>query len=142
MSETERRRVLYRAYRATRYHVNGSGHAFDLAIDQASPMLAGMFLEHGLSDGTYLTAHNPRSRRVEPAHNRAMQSLLLDRIRQSGLTAFEGIGLDPMGAWQAEDSVLILGAGFARACALAREFDQEALVFAGSDAIPRLTLLA
>ena len=142
MSETERRRVLYRAYRATRYRVNGSGHAFDLAIDQASPMLAGLFLEHGVSDGAYLTAHNPRSRQVEPAHNRAMQSLLLDRVRESGLTAVEGIGLDPADAWQGEDSVLILGAGFSMACVLAREFDQEALVFAGSDAVPRLVLLA
>lgn len=53
----------------------------------------------------------------------------------------EGEGIDPSGAWGAEKSFLVLGLDLETAEALGREFGQNAVVWFGADAIPRLILL-
>ncbi len=53
----------------------------------------------------------------------------------------EGMGIDPSGKWPAEKSFLALGLDLETSRALGREFGQNAIVWAGADAIPRLILL-
>lgn len=53
----------------------------------------------------------------------------------------EGEGLDSSGKWPAEKSFLALGLDLETSSALGREFGQNAIVWAGVDAIPRLILL-
>ena len=52
-----------------------------------------------------------------------------------------GRGIDPKGEWPDEASLLILGISFKDACALAAELGQNALLWNGADANPRLILL-
>ncbi|SHL69343.1 Protein of unknown function [Nitrosospira sp. Nsp11] len=53
----------------------------------------------------------------------------------------EGEGFDPCGKWPAEKSFLALGLDLKESSALGKEFGQNAIVWAGADAIPRLILL-
>lgn len=52
-----------------------------------------------------------------------------------------GEGRDPTGAWPAEKNFLALGLDLETSMLLGREFCQNAVVWAGKDAIPRLILL-
>lgn len=49
-----------------------------------------------------------------------------------------GVGVDPLGAWPGEESVLVPGLARDEGVALARAHGQLAIVCAGDDATPRL----
>jgi hypothetical protein len=69
---------------------------------------------------------------------------LADRLRQlpgGKERMIEGAGYDPRGTWPEEKSFLVLGLDLETSRALGREFNQNAIVWAGTDAIPRLVLL-
>lgn len=53
----------------------------------------------------------------------------------------EGEGRDPSEAWAGEKSFLALGLDLETSQVLGRKFGQNAIVWAGADAIPRLILL-
>lgn len=53
----------------------------------------------------------------------------------------KGESRDPSGAWPEEKSFLALGLDLETSQVLGREFGQNAIVWAGADAIPRLILL-
>ena len=53
----------------------------------------------------------------------------------------DGAGADPTGAWPAEKSFLALGVGEEAARNLGNCFHQDAVVWVGPDAVPRLLLL-
>lgn len=53
----------------------------------------------------------------------------------------KGESHDPSGAWPEEKSFLALGLDLETSQVLGREFGQNAIVWAGADAIPRLILL-
>jgi hypothetical protein len=53
----------------------------------------------------------------------------------------DGIGQHPDNGWPGEDSLLALGVSLADALLLGRRFGQDAVVWAGADAVPRLMLL-
>ena len=86
-------------------------------------------------------------RLVEPARGygaihvfeRLRDEILSLELRPGQL--IEGIGIDPSGEWPAEKSFLALGLDLETSRALGREFGQNAIVWAGADAIPRLILL-
>ncbi len=53
-----------------------------------------------------------------------------------------GVGSDPGSAWQDEEaSVLVLGLDRIAACEWGRRYEQNAVLWAGINAIPRLLLL-
>jgi hypothetical protein len=138
MNQALARLRLHLAYRNTLYRVRSQEGAFDLKIDLASEELARLHLRHRVQASAFLTAYNPQSRPTPDARNRAMQAALLQRIARSGWPSVPGAGIDPSGAWPEEESLLILGLPFATACAIARELDQAAFLYAGADAVARL----
>ena len=76
--------------------------------------------------------------------NRAGNANLASRLRQLARheeRIIEGTGFDPRGTWPEERSFLVLGLDLEASRALGREFKQNAIVWSGSDAIPRLILL-
>ncbi len=129
------------AYRATRYEVGGQPPLFVLRVEEPSAALAACHRNHGVHCSAFLTAWNPGSRPAPPAENAAAGAALEQRLRAAGYRLLAGRGVDPSGAWPLEQSVLALGIERAAACALAREFGQAGLVFAGPDSVPRLVLL-
>jgi hypothetical protein len=131
---------LVMAYRQARYSV-GPPASFELALDRPNAALRELMDERGRTCTAFITAWNPHGQVLPDAENQVRQQSLLDELRARGLPWVAGHGADPIGDWAGEDSVLVLGIGAEDACALGREFAQNAILWAGADAVPRLLLL-
>lgn len=131
---------LLRAYRETGYRVHDTP-GFVLRIDVPSPELLILHRRHQVACSAFLTACNPYSRLVDAAENAARQQALADALRARGFACLPGIGQHPSGDWPGEDSLLALGPTLDEAQALGDQFEQNAIVWAGDDAVPRLILL-
>lgn len=142
---------LIAAYRSARYradqqvdHQRGfAAGAIILRIDQYSEPLSQLFSASGHQCAAFITACNPFGQVQSPEINRKTCAHLFDRLH--GLVSpggiIEGEGFDPSGKWPAEKSFLALGLDLEASSALGKEFGQNAIVWAGADAIPRLILL-
>lgn len=135
---------LIDAYRATQYRVlsdANAGSGFRLRLDSFSTDLMGAFVAHGVTGAALITAFNPRSEQFADAVNLARHRDWLATLDAAGFVHLPAENVDPSGAWPTELSRLVLGISQAEAEAMARSLDQNGLVFAGSDAVPRLILL-
>jgi len=73
-----------------------------------------------------ITAHNPGGHRSSPDDNALAQSKLTDLISEAGLEYYAAAGGDR--AWEhVEPSLAFVGLDLERACALGREFGQDAI---------------
>ncbi|MCE5182444.1 MAG: DUF3293 domain-containing protein [Betaproteobacteria bacterium] len=129
-----------KAYLAANYMVFAA-EPFTLKIGHASPELARWFKLKRTDSAAFITAWNPLGEPTPDAENHAAQKKLLARIKAEGLPYLDGEGRDPSGQWQGESSLLVFGVSLEAARKLASEFRQNGLVYAGSDATPRLILL-
>jgi len=130
-----------RAYHAAEYRVFGVTTPFVLKIGVRSPELADCHRAYNVESSAFVTAWNPHGQSHPAQDNDAAQARLAARLRVRGFHILEARGEDPAGHWAAEDSVLVLGMQLPDACRLGREFAQNALLWAGVDACPRLILL-
>lgn len=128
------------AYLETDYRVKLSPPLV-LRVGRAQPGLAELYRRHGLACATFVTACNPRSRRLPEDVNQARQARLRRLLEARRHPFFEGIGEHPGGAWPGEPSFLVLGLSARAAKALGRRFDQNAIVWCGADAVPQLRRL-
>ena len=133
--------ALVAAYRRTEYRVDDRGYAFVLRIDEASDALRECHAAFGVHCSTFITAWNPRSTPTPRADNEAAMKRLEQALAELGCRWLQGEGVDPDGDWPGEPSVLALGLDKAPAVALARRFDQNAIVWSGADATPRLVVV-
>lgn len=131
-------RRLEAAYRATDYVVEAPDGACVLHVDEPSAALAALHARYGAEGSAFVSAWNPGSAPATAAANEAAHRRLLAVLEAGGHRVLEGWGRDPTGTWPAERSVLVLGVGAAAARALAADFGQRALLYAGADAVPRL----
>jgi len=131
---------LVQAYRETHYRALGDD-GFTLIIDAHSPELARAHRRHGDDSSAFLTACNPCSRSLSDDENIALQAVLTAALRSLGLLFVDGLGQHPSNGWQGERSFLTLGVTQDQACDLGTRFEQNAIVWAGADAVPRLVLL-
>ena len=131
---------LIAAYEATEYRVLGA-RAFTLRIGQFSPDLTAVFREHEAQCAAFITAWNPLGEFFATKTNATRQRTLVDEVAAMGLVSFSGVGIDPTGGWEGEESILILALDRVAASALATRFEQNAFVWIGSDAVPQLTFL-
>jgi hypothetical protein len=129
-----------RAYRETDYHVD-AGPAFVLRIDAESADLSALHQRHLVRCSAFLSAYNPHSRLLDAVENTRRHGLLLDELARRGLPALPGLGRHPHNDWPAEPSVLVPGLGLDDARALGERFEQNAVLWADADAVPRLILL-
>ena len=120
-------RELIALYRATHYDVV-------LASGRIATLQIGATAAAGLRDwigndrtAAFLTACNPRSSTLPPAENERRQRALQGRLRALPCRVLEGVGHIP-GADQREPSLLAAGIDLADIDALAREFEQNAIV--------------
>jgi Protein of unknown function (DUF3293) len=133
--------TLIAAYRATHYCVNGVSPPFLLRVDEANPDLATCHLAHRVRCSSFITAWNPGSRPTSEEENHAAQFRLETVLRDRGYPLIDGLGVDPTGQWEGEESFLVLGIDRDAACSVGRTFFQHGVVWAGADAVPRLLLL-
>jgi hypothetical protein len=128
------------AYRATNYRVLAPV-PFVLNVGQPSEPLRRLYHEHECRSAAFITAWNPLSVRVSDACNAATQRRLEDLLNARSIPFIKGIGEDPAGLWPGEVSVLALGLSLDAAKSLGIDFKQNAIVWAGADAMPELILL-
>lgn len=131
---------LVAAYARTEYRVDDEGHAFVLRVDEPSAPLRSCHAAFGVTCSTFITACNPGSTPTPLAVNEAAMARLQRHVASMGLQALRGEGADPAGAWPAEPSLLVLGLDEPSGRQLADRFDQNAVICANADGIPRLIL--
>lgn len=130
---------LLRAYLNASYTVGTGPEAAVLRIGEASEALRRLLEAAGQVCAAGLTAYNPGGAIRDSAANEAAQGRLLLSLKDGRrLRIFEGENQDPSGLWPPEPSLWVLGMGLSEGLALARSCGQNALVWVGSDAVPRL----
>ena len=129
------------AYLVTQYRVAWAGAGFILQIGTRSADLAAVYRTTGTASALFITAFNPLGRARPDDENIADHQRLRAELLAGATLFAEGEGADPSGAWPAEKSFLVLGVDERDARALGTRYRQDAVVWAGPDALPHLLLL-
>jgi hypothetical protein len=129
-----------RAYRETEYRVHGDA-PLTLKIDKPSAPLAALHQRLHVASSAFITAANPFSQPCDASQNDARQHALADELAQLGFAAIPGIGQHPDNGWPGEPSFLVPGIPLEAARTLGTKYGQNAIVWSGADAVPRLILL-
>ncbi len=137
---TEIPHELILAYEATYFRVL-EPQEFTLRVGQRSAELQSLYVGIGVTCAGYLTAWNPFSKEVSELENKNAQQQLLRQLSLEGFPALNALGIDPSGDWPGEESVFVPGLSLDRAKLLGSKFGQNAIVWAGPDAVPQLVLL-
>lgn len=132
--------ALVQAYRETEYRVLGA-HAMVLRPDVHADRLVALHQALMVDCSAFITAYNPYSQAADAQANMRRQSELAVVLASRGLVVFEGIGKHPSGQWAGEPIFLVPGISLDEACAVGRQFQQNAIIWSGSDGTPRLILL-
>jgi hypothetical protein len=131
---------LIAAYVRTEYRVEDSGFSFTMHVDEPSAPLRACHAAFAVHCSAFITAWNPRSEAVPRSVNEAAMSRLERELESLHLRWLRGEGVDPVGEWPGEPSVLVLGLDQVAAITLGRTFEQNAVVCAAADGIARLVL--
>ena len=130
-----------RAYLTTDYRLGHTSQDIVLTIGQRSERLAALFAGSGVNCGAFLTAYNPQGSAQPDATNDQGHAELGGKLRTLGLQVIEGSGSEVGSDWPAEKSYFALGLSLETAKAIGTHFDQDAIVWADSDAVAQLILL-
>lgn len=139
MSHNEISEALLAAYSQSEYWVHGKPD-FLLQIDQKSDALNAVYREFDVRSAAFITAYNPWSKSLSETENRTRQSRLETRMADLGFPILPGVGQDPSGQWPAEASCLVLGIDQKTALQVGTEYEQNAIVWCGSGACPKLLI--
>jgi len=131
---------LKAAYAATEYWVHTTA-PFYFLIDRYSLHLAKLHQTYSCASSAFITAYNPFSVAHTDLQNTEANEKLCALLRPHCVAVLEGKGQDSERQWPAESSFLGLGISREQSCALGIEFQQNAIVYIGSDALPELILL-
>ena len=129
------------AYLRTEYRFGYGAQLVVLRIDTRSDALAQLYASSGHRCGVFITAANPLGEAQGAAANEAARARLAAELDAAKIHAIEGEGVDPAGNWPAEKSFFALGVDLHAARELGARHRQNAIVWAGEDAVPKLILL-
>ena len=137
------------AYRTTDYvveavsgqRVGGGEHSLVLRVDFASQELRALHRRYGVDCSCFITACNPFSQALDEQANLLRQESLEAELRRRSLAFLPGAGRHPSNGWPPEPSFLVLGLALEASKNLGRHYEQNAIVWAGADAVPRLVNL-
>jgi len=130
-----------RAYLATDYRIGHTSKDIVLTIGKRSERLAEFFAANSVDCGAFITAYNPQGTvQTDEANDRAHAELAA-KLQALGLQAIEGSGSEEGSDWPSEKSYFALGLAMDPAKEIGAHFDQDAIVWVGSDAVPQLILL-
>jgi hypothetical protein len=110
-------------------------------VGVASDSLLACHRHAQVKSSAYLTAWNPFSVASSPKENAVRQQMLVADLKHLGVPMTGGVGVDPSGQWPGEDSLLAMGLSEDEAIILGWLYGQNAVVWAGEDAVPTLVLL-
>lgn len=129
------------AYCATDYKLGYSTDDVVLRIGRQNDLLINAFAEYKVDCGAFITAYNPEGTQQTDAANQRDHEALRAEVVALGFAFVEGAGTDATGEWPPEKSLFAYGMDRATASAVGRKFRQDAIVWAGVDAVPQLVLL-
>jgi len=142
MQDTQLPSSLQQAYHRAEYRVHDqSGLDWRLQVDRLQPLLLTHYSAHQVDCASFLTACNPRGQLLSDADNARRMQQLRQTLRVGAWIFSEGQGLDPQGLWPGEASVLIWGMDAPTARAWGEQWEQNAVLWCGADAIPQLLWL-
>lgn len=123
--------ALDAAYRGTIYEAWTPGGTIEIRIGARCPAVDALLAAHApdAPGWAYITAWNPGSRPLSREDNRARNQALERLAREACAACFTGVGRGEDGAWEPEESFLLVGIDRARALALGARFEQNAIVF-------------
>jgi hypothetical protein len=140
MTQSELDPELIMAYKATHFDVR-MAKPFTLEIGKHSPILANWHRIFRVSSSAFITAQNPFGKKLTSSENENRINQLKSEMKESYLTVVNGYGYDPIRVWGKEDSCLVYGITLEEAKAVGKKYEQNAIVWCDSDAIPQLILL-
>ncbi|MBI3380975.1 MAG: DUF3293 domain-containing protein [Aquabacterium sp.] len=137
---------LVQAYLETEYRVAVSPEfgvimPFVLRVGQPSEPLQQLLNDTGAQGAAFVTAFNPYSEVSSAEENSGRQDQLLTTLRQHEVKFLRGQGQHPSNNWPPEPSVLALDLPLDATKRLGMRFQQNALLWCGTDAVPHLVLL-
>lgn len=141
MTRSEISPKLITSYKAAEYQAVVNTDTITLHIDQYSAPLNQILTEFEHQCAAFITASNPLSQQQGPHLNQIRNTQLRNALTQHTHLVFAGVSTDPAKLWPTEKSFLALGINLKTAMLLGRQFDQNAVVWVDTDAIPRLILL-
>lgn len=144
MSDVEKSKIpaeLINHYLSANYQVMIGSDITTLSINQPSKPLSQLFTTSGHQCAVFITAFNPLSQQKDLNENSINNKRLKLTLKQHAQQVFEGICTDPSGQWTTEESFLALGINLETSKMLGTKFNQNAVVWIGSDATPHLILL-
>ncbi len=128
------------AYRETEYRTRGD-EPFSLKVGEVCAALAAAHRRNRVDCSAYITACNPFSQILDDEANAERHAALGRELGLRSFASVEGIGQHPSKQWPGEASYLIFGLTLEAAQALGTRLEQNAIVWAGGDAVPELILL-
>lgn len=128
------------AYLDTEFRVFGD-LPFGIHVGQRSEALALAHKSHSVECSAFVTAWNPFSEILSDDSNQERQRDLAKELSRRSLRFVQGLGQHKSNQWPGEESFLVFGLTLEAAKTLGTHFEQNAIVWIGSDAIPELILL-
>jgi len=128
-------------YLTTNYQVGAGSEMLILHINQYSDSLSRLLTANQKCYATIISAYNPFSKTQNNARNLAANTKLSQVLKRYSDSVIESMNTDPSGIWPAEKSFCVLGLNLEISKFLGQKFNQNAIVWANSNAIPQLILL-
>lgn len=128
------------SYRETDFLVYGS-IPMTLRVGESNLDLMRLQQTEREQTSAFITACNPLGQIVEDAVNADRQAGLARELEARNLTFIPGVGQHPSNEWPGEASFLVLGLSLEAAKALGAKYEQNAIVWCGSDGVAQLVLL-
>ncbi|MGM0630294.1 MAG: DUF3293 domain-containing protein [Pseudomonadota bacterium] len=121
---------LLNHYKNTDYWFTVDDKTITLRIGRKNNEFDRLCERFGCTTGTFITACNPQSQLLTINENKRRNKQLATRLEQmSEVYCFSGEGQDRDNQWLAEASFMVLGLSQETAIDLAREYQQNALVW-------------
>ena len=129
-------KALLQKYRQTDYIIDDDPPLL-VHIGEQNDGLRILFASFNVESAAFITAWNPRGRKLTLDENYDRQIELLEDISNQRLNYFVGRGESQTGDWS-EDSYLVLGVSLTDAKEIANRHDQNAFVWIPVSGVPEL----
>ena len=132
--------ALIDAYRASVYWLRVEPTPIAIRIGETNPDLDTLLQRLHARRYAIVTAHNPRSLLLRPEENAARQENLRRHLEQQGYDSLLTEAMSGRGDWPPEIGHFIIGITEREALRVARDYQQNAVVYGELGQIPRLLL--
>ena len=131
-----------KAFSDTDYRLGQGMGLITLRIDTQAEALLRLYASAGCACGVFITAYSPWGKDQGLRANEAAHARLGEELAALAPgRVIDGVGADPTGNWPEEKSFFALGVDLDAARGLGMRYQQDAIVWAGEDAVPKLILL-